>query len=67
MSEFLKGNFKVQRPVTEKAPAPDNQQQAFKDEFRRKALQSVGGSMVFVEMDQLSWDPEQPEDGKKQG
>jgi hypothetical protein len=57
MSEFLKGNFKVKRPVQE-APKADDSKASFKDEYRKKALSSVGGSMVFVEMDQLVWDGE---------
>ncbi len=64
MNDFLKGNFKVKRPVTEQAPAAEDKKKAFKEEFKRKALQSVGGSMVFVEMDVLSWDPEQDADKK---
>lgn len=65
MNDFLKGNFKVKNPVVEKAPVTDTEQKAFKKEFRRKALQSVGGSMVFVEMDQLYWDGDQAESGQK--
>lgn len=65
MSDFLKGNFEVKRPVVEKTPEADSQQKAFKKEFRRKAIQSVGGSMVFVEMDTLYWDGEQAESGQK--
>lgn len=56
MSDFLKGNFKVKRPVQAPAPAADAKADTFKDEYRRKALASVGGSMVFVEMDHLMWD-----------
>lgn len=67
MSDFLKGNFEVKRPVVEKAAAADTEQAAFKKEFRRKALQSVGGSMVFVEMDALYWDGESAEGGPKKG
>lgn len=56
MSEFLKGNFKVKRKVEEKIETPADEKTASKAEFRRKAIQSVGGSMVFVEMDQMYWD-----------
>jgi hypothetical protein len=57
MSDFLSGNFQVKRPVklAGGAAAPKD---SMKDEYRRKALSSVGGSMVFVEMDQLVWDGE---------
>lgn len=58
MTDFLKGNFKVKRPVQEipegKGTGPDS----FKEDYRKKALGSVGGSMVFVEMDKLMWDGE---------
>jgi hypothetical protein len=60
MNEFLKGNFKVKNPVTEKAPSPDAKKDSFKEEYKKKALASVGGSMVFVEMDHLSWDDDEP-------
>ncbi len=65
MSEFLKGNFKVKRPIQDDAPAKDaapaTAAATFKEEYRRKAIASVGGSMVFVEMDQLPWDGDAPE------
>ena len=65
MSDFLKGNFKVKRPIEEAAPAKDALKDSFKEEYRRKAFASVGGSMVFVEMDQLIWDGDAPADAKK--
>lgn len=61
MSEFLKGNFQVKRPVKDAPAANDGAKASFKEEYRRKALSSVGGSMVFVEMDQLVWDGETEE------
>ena len=60
MSEFLKGNFKVKRPVKPALETKASEKQSFKEEFRRKAIASVGGSMVFVEMDQLMWDGDAP-------
>ncbi|MBI5247333.1 MAG: hypothetical protein HY923_09130 [Elusimicrobia bacterium] len=66
MNDFLKGNFEVKRPVVEQKPVADTEQKAFKKEYRRKALQSVGGSMVFVEMDALYWDGDQA-GGEKTG
>jgi hypothetical protein len=65
MNEFLKGNFKVKRPVVESAPAKDSASTTFKDEYKKKALASVGGSMVFVEMDHLSWDGDASPEPKK--
>lgn len=60
MSELLKGNFAVKRKVEvhEKNEAVD-----LATEFRKKALESIGGSMVFVEREKLFWeDPESRED-----
>lgn len=54
MSELLKGNFEVKRPIT--APEAEDTQADFKAEFRKKALESIGGSMVFVEREKLFWD-----------
>jgi hypothetical protein len=61
MSEFLKGNFKVARPVNPAAKSKGPEKNSSKEEYRRKAISSVGGSMVFVEMDQLMWDGDAPD------
>ena len=53
MSQLLKGNFAVQRPVQLKEPS---QEAELKNEFRKKALESIGGSMVFVEREMLLWE-----------
>lgn len=65
MSEFLKGNFRVKRPVAPADKAADKP--SFKEEYRKKALGSVGGSMVFVEMDQLHWDGDSEEKSDRPG
>lgn len=54
MSELLRGNFKPARPV--RADETTNVEEDFKAEFRKKALESIGGSMVFVEREKLFWD-----------
>jgi len=54
MSELLKGNFKVQREI--KVDETKDEAAEFKKEFRKKALESIGGSMVFVEREKLFWD-----------
>lgn len=54
MSELLKGNFKVQREIQENETKDEATE--FKNEFRKKALESIGGSMVFVEREKLFWD-----------
>lgn len=54
MSELLRGNFKVKHEVqvNETVDAAT----AFNNEFRKKALESIGGSMVFIEREKLFWD-----------
>lgn len=61
MSELLKGNFAVKRKVevNEKNEAPD-----LASEFRKKALESIGGSMVFVEREKLFWEEPESREGK---
>lgn len=54
MSELMKGNFEVKRKL-EVADAGDDQVD-FKNEFKKKALESIGGSMVFVEREMLFWE-----------
>ena len=54
MSGLLRGNFKVQREL--QVDATTDEATDFKNEFRKKALESIGGSMVFVEREMLFWD-----------
>ena len=58
MSGLLKGNFQVKRDVH--AVETNDPASNFKAEFRKKALESVGGSMVFVEREKLFWDGPEP-------
>jgi len=51
MSDLLRGNFKVKNKVEVKDEEVDAS-----DEFKKKALDSIGGSMVFVERNKLLWD-----------
>ncbi|GAA5132129.1 hypothetical protein [Thalassotalea piscium] len=57
MSDLLKGNFTTQKEVKkpEENCGKDNAQQAFK----KAALNSIGGSMVYVERTDLTWDGEE--------
>lgn len=59
MSGLMKGNFEVKRPVV--AADTSDTQADFKAEFRKKALESIGGSMVFVEREKLFWDETEKE------
>jgi dihydroxyacetone kinase-like predicted kinase len=48
MSDFLKGNYKVDVVIKD-----DKSEE--RDEFRENALNSIGGSMVFVERERMIW------------
>lgn len=54
MSGLLKGNFEVKRPVENREESDTATE--FQREYRKKALESIGGSMVFVERERLFWD-----------
>jgi hypothetical protein len=53
MSELLKGNFEVKHKLSVNNT---DDTANFNDEFKKKALESIGGSMVFVEREMLFWD-----------
>ena len=59
MSELLKGNFTVKNKVKVNE---ENEDTDSMNEFRKKALNSIGGSMVFVERDKLFWDDDSQDD-----
>ena len=59
MSELLKGNFTVKNKVKVNE---ENKDTDAKNEYRKKALNSIGGSMVFVERDKLFWDDDSQDD-----
>jgi hypothetical protein len=57
MPEFLKGNYKVDAIIEDKTDAADST-----DEFEKKALSRLGGSICFVSKKGLIWQGEaQPE------
>jgi hypothetical protein len=56
MSDLLKGNFQVKNKVISKDKETD-----LNSEFRKKAISSVSGSMVFVERNKLVWDEDSNE------
>jgi hypothetical protein len=69
MPEFLKGNYKVDVTIEDKADAANST-----DEFEKKALSRLGGSICFVSKKSLIWQGEAsaraasratPEDGDK--
>ena len=53
---MLKGNFKPKQEVKAEESQPDP-----KAEYRKKAIESIGGSMVFVERQTLFWDGDDEE------
>lgn len=48
--DLLKANFKPQGEVQKDETPPDPQA-----EYEKKAIESIGGSMVFVERKRLLW------------
>lgn len=53
--EFLKGNFKVKNPVKLSETVAD---ESVQEQLRKRALASLGGSMVYMERNNLTWDGE---------
>jgi hypothetical protein len=58
MTEFLKGNFEVKRPVETVEDETDTKtsDEVIAEALRKAAMTSIGGSMVYVERTPLSWD-----------
>lgn len=59
MSKFLKGNFKVKREINLDEESDEKKLKA--EEYKKKALASLGGSMVFVEREKLFWQEDNKE------
>lgn len=62
MNELLKGNFDVKRKV--ELNEKKDEATEIVSEFRKKALESIGGSMVFVEREKLFWEDTESTDDK---
>jgi hypothetical protein len=60
MSEFLKGNYKVDVKIEDKADAADST-----DEFEKRALSRLGGSICFVSKKSLIWQGDGEKDQAK--
>jgi hypothetical protein len=58
MPEFLKGNYKVDTTIEDKADAADST-----DEFEKKALARLGGSICFVSKKGLIWNGDKDKAG----
>ena len=61
MPEFLKGNYKVDAIIEDKTDAADST-----DEFEKKALSRLGGSICFVSKKAFIWTGES-EQGEAKG
>ena len=48
MNDFLKGNYSIDVEISDDEKEKE-------DEFRKNALNSIGGSMVFVERKKMVW------------
>jgi len=56
--ELLKGNFKVKNPIR----LEDRKEKlSVREELRSKAMASLGGSMVYMERTDLTWDGDNKE------
>ena len=53
MQEILKGNFQVKNPVI---LHEEEGTKSFDEEYRKRVLSSIGGSMVFMERTILVWE-----------
>ena len=60
MSDFLKGNFKVDRPVDASTNATESDTQA----FERRALARLAGSIAFVTKKGFLWTGETKAEGE---
>ena len=58
MPEFLKGNYKVDTKIEDKGDVADST-----DEFEKKALSRLGGSICFVSKKGLIWNGDKDKAG----
>ena len=52
MTSLLKGNFKVEKNISDK----EQKSEDLESKFEREALKHLGGSMAFVKKKQVDWD-----------
>lgn len=64
MSDILKASFQLKNPPSfEKKPEVKDQDKNYQElmqDLRKKALGSLGGSMVYVERTDMIWDGDKP-------
>ncbi|MBI3771291.1 MAG: hypothetical protein HY272_01095 [Gammaproteobacteria bacterium] len=61
MSDFLKGTYKINTEIVDECEKDGD----LDSEFRKKALNSIGGSMVFVERNKFVWTGEDENEPKE--
>lgn len=52
MNKFLKGTYDLKKEIV----GTQETETSIEDDFRKKAINSIGGSMVFVERNRMVWD-----------
>lgn len=58
MSDVIKGNFSVKKPVKVAggdSSHQDESAQTLAERLKKAALASIGGSMVYMERTELTW------------
>lgn len=58
--DILKGNFKVKKEVDLQKLKTDTDSN-LSEELKQKVLATLGGSMVYVERNKLTWDGDESE------
>ena len=52
MNKFLKGTYDLNKEIA----GTHETEMSIEDDFRKRAINSIGGSMVFVERNKMVWD-----------
>lgn len=56
MDELIKSNFTIKKPVVLEADPNQRPEEGVAEKLKKAALASIGGSMVYVERTQMTWD-----------
>jgi hypothetical protein len=56
MSDILKGNFSVKNPPIKLNNEETKSEQNITELLKEKIMTSLGGSMVYMERNKLTWD-----------
>ena len=66
MTKYLKGNYRVKKEVKEQENQETSKADTLKEKFKKRAIETVGGSMVFIEKKQMVWKGDEDESKLKQ-